>query len=296
MESDKVVVVTLDGLGSICPPYPEGIELQRKDNIIVETDSGLFFGTVKSLPSESTFKNPPDNDYRILRKATEEDLMQVERNVEKGNEAFKYCREATVEMKLNMKLVDVNYLFDGSKIVFSFTADERVDFRELVKRLANRFHRRVEMRQIGVRDEAKIKGGIGICGRVLCCSTWINRFDPVSVKMAKAQGLSLNPANISGMCGRLMCCLSYEYENYVGGLKPSFKMPATPMAKEEKEADIIDDLRAEEIIAGDKKESSSRRETKRSKQVSAEKDAGRSGKKQRKRKRKKRLKGKKKEE
>lgn len=296
MDKNKVVVVSLDGLGSVYPLYPEKIELHRKDRIILEADSGLLLGTVKSIPADSALISSPSNEYRILRKATDEDLMQVERNVEKGNEAFKYCQETTNEMKLSMKLVNVNYLFDGSKIVFNFTADERVDFRELVKNLAGRFHRRVEMRQIGVRDEAKIKGGIGICGRVLCCSTWINRFDPVSVKMAKVQGLSLNPTNISGMCGRLMCCLSYEYQNYVDGLKPSFKIPPSQMSKEKKETPIIKNLQDKDRKVSDKKEFSTDPDKKSTKQISDEKDINKSRKRPRRRKRKKRLKGKKTEE
>jgi len=291
---EKAVVVKLMGLGKVCPPCPEGIELHRMDDIILESDSGLFFGTVKSAPSEPAFTGAPESTYRIVRKATEEDLMQVERNSEKGNEAFGYCHDKIAQIGLNMKLVSVDYLFDGSKIVFNFTADERVDFRELVKTLASRFHTRVEMKQIGVRDEAKIKGGIGSCGRVLCCSTWITRFEPVSVKMAKAQGLSLNPTNISGMCGRLMCCLSYEYKNYLGSSKPSSRMPGTPYPEGKKETEVPADLPLEKTVRGKDQETPADSLKKPAKKSSAEKDTKIGGKKHRRRKR--RPKGKKKEE
>lgn len=198
----------------------KNIELHVMDPVIVETERGLCFGRVKVESHEV-----PDADVRgelktVIRKATEEDLMQLERNREKEKEALRYCREKIDETGLQMKLVGVEYLFDGSKAIFKFTSEGRIDFRELVRDLAAKFHTRIEMRQIGVRDEAKIKGGFGPCGRLLCCSTWIKEFEPVSVKMAKSQGLSLNPANISGMCGRLMCCLAFEYQNYIDGVIP----------------------------------------------------------------------------
>src|SRR6185369_2072732 len=150
----------------------------------------------------------------IRRKATPEDMATLERNARKEMEAYDFCAKRIMERGMEMKLVSVEYLFDGSKAVFYFTADGRVDFRELVKDLAHAFHTRIEMRQIGVRDESKMVGGIGICGRELCCSSYLREFEPVSVKMAKEQNLALNPSKISGQCGRLLCCLSYEFETY----------------------------------------------------------------------------------
>ena len=150
----------------------------------------------------------------VLRKATEQDLEIVDKNCEKEKEAYKICLQKINKHKLEMKLVDVEYTFDGNKILFYFTADGRVDFRELVKDLASVFRTRIELRQIGVRDEAKMIGGLGICGRPFCCSTFLGEFQPVSIKMAKEQGLSLNPVKISGTCGRLMCCLKHEQNAY----------------------------------------------------------------------------------
>jgi len=195
----------------------QNMELKDREKVIVETEEGLNIATVRKRLADAKRKEPEKSLKKVLRRANEEDLMQLERNCEKEASSRNYCRDKIAEMGLQMKLVKVEYLFDGSKATFYFTADERVDFRELVKNLAARFHTRIELRQIGVRDEARTKGGIGPCGRLLCCSTWIDNFEPVSVKMAKKQGLALNPANISGMCGRLMCCLAYEYQNYVDG-------------------------------------------------------------------------------
>ena len=188
------------------------IELKDREKVIVETEEGLDIATVRKRLVVADREAPPQPLKKVVRRANEEDLMQLERNHEKEATSRSYCQDKIADMGLLMKLVKVEYLFDGSKATFYFTADERVDFRELVKDLAGRFHTRIELRQIGVRDEARHKGGIGPCGRILCCSTWIDKFEPVSVKMAKKQGLALNPANISGMCGRLMCCLSYEHK------------------------------------------------------------------------------------
>ncbi len=216
----RVVGVKFQDWGKIYSFDPRDLDLKEMDRVIVESEEGLGFGTVKTIspapPSEISAKGLK----KVVRRATEEDLMQVARNREKETDAFRLCREKIEQKGLQMKLVNVEYLFDGSKAIFYFTAEERVDFRELVRELAGQLHTRIEMRQIGVRDEAKMKGWIGPCGRLLCCSTWIKSFEPVSIKMAKAQGLSLNPANISGMCGRLMCCLSFEYRNYVDGVIP----------------------------------------------------------------------------
>lgn len=184
------------------------------ENVIVETARGIEFGQV-------TISNRNIDDEEItsplkpvIRKATDADRKVVQANKEKEANAFKICLEKIKKHNLNMKLVDVEYTFDGSKILFYFTSDNRVDFRELVKDLASVFKTRIELRQIGVRDQSKMLGGLGVCGRPFCCKTFLGDFQPVSVKMAKEQGLSLSPSKISGTCGRLMCCLKYEQEAY----------------------------------------------------------------------------------
>lgn len=189
------------------------IEIAVGDSVVVETERGLSIGEVMSGPVEREI-GPAEKLVTVTRKATFEDLATVERNIQKEKEAYDFCLRRIVERNMQMKLVKVEYLFDGSKAVFFFTADGRVDFRDLVKDLAHTFHTRIEMRQIGVRDESKMVGGIGICGRELCCCSWLRDFQPVSVKMAKEQNLALNPNKISGQCGRLLCCLDYEYETY----------------------------------------------------------------------------------
>jgi cell fate regulator YaaT (PSP1 superfamily) len=189
------------------------IEIAAGDNVVVDTERGLSIAEVMSGPVEREL-NSGEKLVTITRKATFEDMATVERNTQKEKEAYDFCLRRIVERSMQMKLVKVEYLFDGSKAVFFFTADGRVDFRDLVKDLAHTFHTRIEMRQIGVRDESKMVGGIGICGRELCCSSWLRDFQPVSVKMAKEQNLALNPNKISGQCGRLLCCLDYEYETY----------------------------------------------------------------------------------
>ena len=223
----KVTGVKFKDWGKVYTFDTQGLELKKMDKVIVETEGGLCFGSVRMPPYEPEKNVSGRNLKKVVRIATEEDLMQMARNKEKERDAFNLCRETIAKMKLDMKLANVEYMFDGSKALFYFTAEERVDFRELVKNIAGHVHTRIEMRQIGVRDEAKQKGGIGPCGRILCCTTWIENFGPVSVKMAKIQGLSLNPANISGMCGRLMCCLAFEHKNYVDGIMPK-KTSAPP--------------------------------------------------------------------
>jgi len=193
---------------------PEGQEFFCGEHVIVETARGVEFGTVaianKKVPEESiTSPLKP-----VIRKATAEDEKAYIKNAEKSREAFKIALEKIAKHGLNMKLVDVEYTFDCGKALFYFTADGRVDFRELVKDLATVFHTRIELRQIGVRDEAKLLGGLGACGRNLCCNSFLEEFIPVSIKMAKEQSLSLNPTKISGACGRLMCCLKYEQDTY----------------------------------------------------------------------------------
>jgi cell fate regulator YaaT (PSP1 superfamily) len=188
-------------------------EVTTGDSVVVETERGLSVGKVLRGPVDRE-NSLPGNLVTIKRKATFEDLATVERNSLREKEAYDFCLRRIVERNMQMKLVKVEYLFDGSKAVFFFTADGRVDFRDLVKDLAHTFHTRIEMRQIGVRDESKMIGGIGICGRELCCCSFLREFQPVSVKMAKEQNLALNPNKISGQCGRLLCCLDYEYETY----------------------------------------------------------------------------------
>ncbi len=184
------------------------------EEVIVETSRGLEFGRVSMSIKEIAEEEIVSPLKEIVRIATENDKAQVQKNKKKEQEAFGICEEKIAAHNLDMKLVDVEYTFDGNKILFYFTAEGRVDFRELVKDLASVFRTRIELRQIGIRDEAKMLGGIGICGRSLCCSTYLDGFHPVSIKMAKEQGLSLNPTKISGNCGRLMCCLKYEQNCY----------------------------------------------------------------------------------
>lgn len=193
---------------------PAGKTVAVGDKVIVETAAGNEFGTV----SEANHTVEDDNIVKPLKKliriADAKDLKKEEENRKKEAEALKICEEMIAQHELDMKLVEVEYSFDASKIVFFFTSDGRVDFRELVKDLAAKFHTRIELRQIGVRDEARMLGGMGICGQPYCCKRFLSDFQPVSIKMAKEQGLSLNPTKISGSCGRLMCCLKYEQDAY----------------------------------------------------------------------------------
>ena len=210
----KVVGVKFKETGKAYFFAPGKIETKVGDCVIVETARGLEYGVVSMATKEVNEEEIVAPLKDIVRIATPQDKAQMEKNKKKESEAFVICEEKIVEHKLDMKLVDVEYTFDGNKILFYFTADGRVDFRELVKDLAAVFRTRIELRQIGIRDEAKMLGGIGICGRGLCCSTYLDGFHPVSIKMAKEQGLSLNPTKISGNCGRLMCCLKYEQNCY----------------------------------------------------------------------------------
>jgi len=190
------------------------LELKSGDKVVVETDRGKSMAIVATAPVEITDEHAPESLKTILRKATHTDLEAAARNRAREKETHLFCQAKIAERNLEMKLVKVEYVFDGSKAIFYFTADGRIDFRDLVKDLAQQFHTRIEMKQIGVRDEAKIVGGLGICGRELCCSSFLRDFAPVSVKMAKEQNLALNPTKISGQCGRLLCCLGYEYDTY----------------------------------------------------------------------------------
>ena len=193
----------------------EGFSLEAGDPVIVESDRGLVLGKVLSPPHEKEKRFILKTPSKVVRKASPEDLEQYQKNLQLEKEAFQFCLQKIKEKNLNMKLVKTDVLLDRSKILFYFTAEKRVDFRELVRDLAAQFRMRIEMRQIGVRDEAKMVCGMGGCGRELCCATFLNRFDLVSVKMAKEQNLALNPSKISGVCGRLMCCLSYEFSTYL---------------------------------------------------------------------------------
>lgn len=193
---------------------PCGIKANVGDSVIVETQNGVEFGTVSASNREVEDDAIVKPLRKTLRIANERDFKKLEENCKKEGEAFGVCEQKIAELGLDMKLVSVEYSFDSNKIVFFFTSDGRVDFRELVKNLASHFHTRIELRQIGVRDEAKMLGGIGICGQPYCCKRFLSDFQPVSIKMAKEQGLSLNPTKISGSCGRLMCCLNYEQDAY----------------------------------------------------------------------------------
>ena len=210
----KVIGVRFRTAGKIYYFDPLNFQVKRGDHVIVETARGVEYGTVVGSPRKVEDDKVVQPLKPVLRVATERDDEQEAGNKAKEKEAFKICQEKIRKHGLEMKLIDAEYTFDNNKVLFYFTADGRVDFRELVKDLAGVFKTRIELRQIGVRDETKILGGIGICGRVLCCHSHLSEFIPVSIKMAKEQNLSLNPGKISGVCGRLMCCLKHEEETY----------------------------------------------------------------------------------
>lgn len=211
----KVAGVRFKKAGKVYYFDPGELDVKNETNVIVETARGMEYGTVTGDIKEIQENEVVAPLKKIVRIATEKDTIQHEENLKKKERAIALCQEKVDKHKLEMKLIDVEYTFDNSKIIFYFTADGRVDFRELVKDLASVFKMRIELRQIGVRDEAKMVGGIGTCGRSLCCNTWLPEFEPVSIKMAKVQNLSLNPTKISGICGRLMCCLKYENDVYM---------------------------------------------------------------------------------
>ena len=210
----KVAGIRFKKAGKIYYFDPGDIDVQKGNNVIVETARGVEFGECVTGPKFINEEDIVSPLKSVIRKATEEDETQHRENKEKEKEAFEVCLEKIQEHNLVMKLIDVEYTFDNNKVIFYFTADGRVDFRELVKDLATIFRTRIELRQIGVRDESKMVGGLGPCGRPLCCSSFLGDFVPVSIKMAKEQNLSLNPTKISGICGRLMCCLNYEQDTY----------------------------------------------------------------------------------
>ena len=210
----EVIGVRFKEVGKVYYFDPNGIQMKKGDMAIVETARGVECGEVAMENREIEDKDIVHPLKKMIRKATQGDLKKVEENRKKERHAFEICEKKILDHKLEMKLVDVEYTFDNNNILFYFTADGRVDFRELVKDLASVFRTRIELRQIGVRDEAKMMGGLGICGRPFCCTSFLGEFQPVSIKMAKEQGLSLNPVKISGTCGRLMCCLKYEQAAY----------------------------------------------------------------------------------
>lgn len=210
----KVIGVRFRSVGKIYYFDPQGMTISRGQHVIVETARGIEYGQVVLGNTDVSEEKVVPPLKSVLRVATPEDDRQEEENKKREKEALVICRERVAKHGLEMKLIDTEYTFDRSKILFYFTADGRIDFRELVKDLASVFKTRIELRQIGVRDETKIRGGIGVCGRPLCCSTYLSEFVPVSIKMAKEQSLSLNPTKISGVCGRLMCCLKNEEETY----------------------------------------------------------------------------------
>ncbi|MCI9065831.1 MAG: stage 0 sporulation family protein [Lachnospiraceae bacterium] len=210
----KVIGVRFRTAGKIYFFNPGNFEIKQGGHVIVETARGIEYGTVIGEPKEVEEEKVVQPLKSVLRIANKKDDEQEEANRQKEKDAFKICLEKIRKHNLQMKLIDAEYTFDNNKVLFYFTADGRIDFRELVKDLAAVFKTRIELRQIGVRDETKILGGIGICGRPLCCHTHLSEFAPVSIKMAKEQNLSLNPTKISGVCGRLMCCLKNEEETY----------------------------------------------------------------------------------
>ena len=210
----KIIGVRFRNVGKIYYFNPKSFQMKPGDHVIVETARGVEYGTVVLGPKEVEDKQVVQPLKDVIRMATQKDDAKEESNRKKEKEAYQICVKKIRAHQLEMKLIDVEYTFDNNKILFYFTADGRIDFRELVKDLAAIFKTRIELRQIGVRDETKIMGGIGICGRSLCCHTFLSEFAPVSIKMAKEQNLSLNPTKISGVCGRLMCCLKNEEETY----------------------------------------------------------------------------------
>ena len=210
----KVVGVRFKPAGKIydfaCGPFV----LDVGDKVIVTTEQGLGYGVIATAPVPLTERSSKSPLKKVFRLATDEDTDQREKNIQLENEAFEFCQKEVENLKLDMNLFSVESTFDTSKLTFFFTAEGRVDFRQLVKNLVKQFRVRIEMRQVGIRNQAKMCGGLGRCGREICCSSYIEKFDPVSIRMAKEQGLSLNPTKISGLCGRLMCCLTFENETY----------------------------------------------------------------------------------
>lgn len=222
----EIIGVRFKKVGKIYYFSPDGLKIDMGQSVIVETARGVECGEIvmgNRMVNDKEIMSPLKS---VIRIATSDDLKIVENNSKKEKDAFAICEEKIANHKLDMKLIDVECTFDNNKLLFYFSSENRVDFRELVKDLASVFRTRIELRQIGVRDEAKMLGGLGICGRPFCCNSFLGEFQPVSIKMAKEQGLSLNPTKISGTCGRLMCCLKYEQESYEELLKVTPKVGA----------------------------------------------------------------------
>ena len=243
-----IVGVRFKKAGKIYYFLPGEETLTIDDGVIVETARGVEYGTVVIGPKEVAKDSLVMPVKEVMRKATPKDLQQLEKNEEREEKAFAICLEKIAKRKLPMKLINVEYTFDMNKIVFFFTADGRIDFRELVKDLATIFRTRIELRQVGVRDEAKVLNGIGACGRPLCCSNFLGDFSPVSIRMAKDQNLSLNPTKISGVCGRLMCCLNYEVDLYKKGGDLYVKKDRTPSPRDVEPPGIGKDVVTDEGI------------------------------------------------
>jgi len=228
----QIVGVRFKNNGKVYYFDPQNMTFEKGDFVVVETARGLECGEIAIANREVEDESIHQPLKAVVRKADEADIKRAEENEAKKQQAMKTCQQRIDAHKLDMKLVDVEYAFDNSKILFYFTAEGRVDFRELVKDLASVFRMRIELRQIGVRDEAKMLGGLGICGRPFCCAQFLSDFQPVSIKMAKEQGLSLNPTKISGSCGRLMCCLKYEQDAYEYLIKTTPRQGALVTTKE----------------------------------------------------------------
>ena len=211
---DKIVGIRFKPAGKIYDFSSGAFVLKTGDHVIVETENGLGFGMVAKPPTQIEKKESAHPLKKVYRPATDKDFNQIIKNSETETKAFAFCRQCIQELKLEMNLFQTESNFDASKITFFFTADGRVDFRKLVKMLVKEFRTKIEMRQVGIRNQAKMCGGVGRCGRELCCSAFMTKFEPVSIRMAKKQGLSLNPTKISGVCGRLMCCLTFENDAY----------------------------------------------------------------------------------
>ena len=234
-----VVGVRFAEVGKVYYFDPGSLELRNGDKVIVETARGVEFGEVVIEPREISENSLVKPLKKVVKRAEEKDFKKLEKNEKKEKEAFTVCEDKIKKHGLQMKLIDVEYTFDGGKIVFYFTAEGRVDFRDLVKDLAAVFKTRIELRQIGVRDEAKKIGGLGPCGRPACCNEFLGDFQPVSIKMAKEQNLSLSPTKISGLCGRLMCCLNYEHEHY-HEMRRKLPRIGTTVKTPDGEAEVVD--------------------------------------------------------
>ena len=252
----EVVGVRFKTAGKMYYFSPGKLEIKEGEGVIVETARGMEYATIELARTVVSDDNVVKPLKSIVRIADEKDIKRHEENESRKAEAMKLCQEKILKHNLEMKLIDVEYTFDNNKIVFYFTADGRIDFRELVKDLAGVFRMRIELRQVGVRDEAKMLGGVGCCGRPLCCASWLADFQPVSIKMAKNQNLSLNPTKISGICGRLMCCLKYENDTYCQlrkGMPEVNDVVDTPEGRAKVvEADIIRGIVKVRVFTGEK--------------------------------------------